>query len=387
MKIEVKMPQMGESVVEGTILKWLVKEGDKVEKEQSLVEISTDKIDVEVPSPGAGIVEKILAAEGDTVEVDKPVLILEVTEEKKEEIKDEAEKKAEIKEDVIRPAGEELLYSPAVRALAREHNIDLALVKGTGEGGRVTRKDLLDFIESGKTAKPAETPKEGFVPLTPIRKFIAERMVASKRISAHVTTVLEADFTNINKFRKANKEKFAQEGIKLTSFTFLIKATAIALKEFPIINSSFTEEGILYKPEIDIGIAVALEEGLIVPSLKDPLNLNLPQIAEKVQDIAARARAGKLHPEELKDSSFTLTNHGGAGSLLSTPIINQPNVGILGLGMVEKRIKILDDNTIAIKEMAYLSFTYDHRIFDGSKADAFVSRICKLLKSWNEEWM
>ncbi|HHT9139056.1 MAG TPA: dihydrolipoamide acetyltransferase family protein, partial [Candidatus Wunengus sp. YC60] len=339
MPIDVIMPQMGESVVEGTILKWLVHEGDRIEKEQPIVEISTDKIDTEVPSPVTGIIKKIIYPEGKTLPVQTVIAQIEAVEAKEavsgiiradvltptlEPAKKVETVKAVTETEKIEEA--EKRYSPLVRRLAKEYNINLEEVKGTGEGGRVTKKDIMDYVASkpGISAPPpAEAEKkvlerETLIPLSPKRKITAERMVQSKRTAAHVTTVFEVDMTKIVRYRDSNKDIVKKEGVHLTYLPFITLATVRALKEHPILNASWTDEGIVQKNYINIGIAVSLEDGLIVPVIKDADKKDLLQIAKNIQDIAARARDKKLNLEDIQGGTFTITNYGLNGSLFGT---------------------------------------------------------------------
>ena len=402
MPIDVIMPQMGESVVEGTILKWLVHEGDRIEKEQPIVEISTDKIDTEVPSPVTGIIKKIIYPEGKTLPVQTVIAQIEAVEAKEavsgiiradvltptlEPAKKVETVKAVTETEKIEEA--EKRYSPLVRRLAKEYNINLEEVKGTGEGGRVTKKDIMDYVASkpGISAPPpAEAEKkvlerETLIPLSPKRKITAERMVQSKRAAAHVTTVFEVDMTKIVRYRDSNKEIMKREGIHLTYLPFITLVTVRALKEHPILNASWTDEGIVQKNYINIGIAVSLEDGLIVPVIKDADKKDLLQIAKDIQDIAARARNKKLNLEDVQGGTFTITNYGLNGSLFGTPVILQPQVAILGVGAVVKRPVVIDD-AIAIRSMMYLSLSFDHRVMDGAHADAFLHKVKDILEGW-----
>ena len=396
MSIDIIMPQMGESVVEGTILKWLVHEGDRVEKEQPIVAISTDKIDTEVPSPVNGIIKKILYPEGKTLPVQTVIAQIEVVEAKEAVSvpveKPEAPKKIE-KIETIKEAEKieeaEKRYSPLVRRLAKEYNINLEAVKGTGEGGRVTKKDILDYVASkpGISAPPAAEAekkileRETLIPVSPKRKITADRMVLSKRTAAHVTTVFEVDMTKVVRYRELNKDAMKREGIHLTYLPFITQATVRSLKEYPILNASWTEEGIVQKNYINIGIAVSLEDGLIVPVIKDADKKDLLQLSKDIQDIAARARNKKLSLDDIQGGTFTITNYGLNGSLFGTPVILQPQVAILGVGAVVKRPVVIDD-AIAIRSILYLSLSFDHRVMDGANADAFLHKVKDILEGW-----
>lgn len=398
MSVDIIMPQMGESVVEGTILKWLVKEGDRVEKDQPIVEISTDKIDTEAPSPVRGVIKNILYPEGRTLPVltviarieqvethetaspadDKPVVV-----EKTDKI--ELAKASVIKEE----AEAERRYSPLVRKLAKEYSIALDGIKGTGEGGRVTKKDVMEYVASKQTvstppseeAKGRLMEKETLIRISPKRKITADRMVQSKRTAAHVTTVFEVDMTKVEKYRTLNKDNMKRENIHLTYMPFVILAAARSLKECPMLNASWTDEGIVQKNYVNMGIAVSVEDGLIVPVVKDADRKDLLQIARQVQDIAQRARTKKIKPEEVQGGTFTITNYGLNGSLFGTPVILLPQTAILGVGAVVKRPVVTDD-AIAIRSMAYLSLSFDHRVMDGADADAFLQKVKGILEGW-----
>ncbi|HHT9124041.1 MAG TPA: dihydrolipoamide acetyltransferase family protein [Candidatus Wunengus sp. YC63] len=398
MSIDIIMPQMGESVAEGTILKWLVHEGDRIEKEQPIVAISTDKIDTEVPSPVNGIIKKILYPEGKTLPVQTVIAQIEAVE-AKEAVSDigrtptlETAKKVETIKAVPEAAKieeEEKRYSPLVRRLAKEYNINLEQVKGTGEGGRVTKKDILDYValKPGISAPPAAEAekkvleRETLIPVSPKRKITADRMVLSKRTAAHVTTVFEVDMTKIVRYREINKDNMKREGIHLTYLPFITLAVIRALKEHPLLNASWTDKGIVQKNYVNIGIAVSLEDGLIVPVIKDADKKDLLQLSKDIQDIAARARNKKLNLEDVQGGTFTITNYGLNGSLFGTPVILLPQVAILGVGAVVKRPVVIDD-AIAIRSMMYLSLSFDHRVMDGANADAFLHKVKDILEGW-----
>jgi len=398
MPVDVIMPQMGESVAEGTILKWLVHEGNRVEKEQPIVEISTDKIDTEVPSPVNGIIKKILYPEGQTLRVLTVIAQIEPVE-AKEDVSDigrtptlETARKIETIKAVTEAEEieeAEKRYSPLVRRLAKEFNINLEEVKGTGEGGRVTKRDIMDYVASkpGIPAPPtAEAEKkvlerETLIPVSPKRKITADRMAQSKRTAVHVTTVFEVDMSKIERYRELNKENLKREGIHITYLPFITYATARALKEHPVLNASWTDDGIVQRNYINVGIAVSLEDGLIVPVIKDTDKKDLLQLALEIQDIAQRSRTKKLKPEDVQAGTFTITNYGINGSLFGTPVILLPQVAILGVGTVVKRPVIIND-AIAIRSMVYLSLSFDHRVMDGANADTFIRKIKEILEGW-----
>jgi len=369
---DIVMPQLGESIAEGTVVKWLIGLGGAVERDQPLLEVETDKVALEIPSPATGVLTEILVPEGEIVPVGTLLARLD------------AEPAAGVVNRVggvvVRPmetgSESEKHFSPAVRQLAKEQGVDPSTIAGTGDGGRVTKKDVLDIVAKGKAsgARSSEThadpvsrpsPHEGIVPLTPMRKTIAERMVLSRRTAAHVTTFFEADFSGIAKFR---------EGRSLTFLPFVISSVTRAMKDLPMLNASWNDQGIAIKTDIHVGIAVSLEEGLLVPVIRHADRKGLNQLAHEVTDLAERARTKRLAPEEVQEGTFTITNHGGFGSLFSTPIINQPQTAILGVGSVQKRAVVMND-AIAIRPMCYLSLSFDHRVIDGATADRFMSKV------------
>jgi len=398
MSVDIIMPQMGESVVEGTIVHWLVKEGDRIQKDQPIVEISTDKIDTEIPSPTSGILKSIIHKEDETVPVGTVICTLK--EAKAEEVVPATkvtaveEKKAEKKAPPVAPHPAELKtekrFSPLVRRMAKEYRIDLSKVRGTGIGSRVTKQDVQKYIK----LKPGYVPpaveeevkeKEKIVPVNPKRKIIAKRMSESKRTAAHVTTTFEVDMSKIVKFREEQKEAFLKnEKVKLTYLPFVILNTARALKRHPIFNSSWSEEGIIVKKHINIGIAVSLEDGLIVPVIKDADKKTLVELAKTSQDLAQRVRNKRLKPDEVQDGTFTITNYGSSGSLFGTPIILLPQIAILGMGTIVKKPVVVND-AIAIRSMMYLSLSFDHRVVDGAQADKFLITIKESLEGWEQE--
>lgn len=478
MSTEVVMPQMGESIAEGTITRWLKKVGDHVERDEPLFEISTDKVDAEIPSPAAGVLTEIKFQEGETVEVNKVVAILDgngaasssnggasapeisapaaqaaATPEpppsppaakpeppaqpaapqqtQPQEQKAAAQPPAQ-QAQAITPAagdGEETVEdlrrtksSPLVRKIAREHGIDISRLEGTGMSGRVTKNDILSFIESGAAltpqqamqagapavqapsapaqppTPPAPVPSVQAPPVVPpaaedrveqmsvMRKKIAEHMTLSKRTSAHVTTVYEIDMTRIARLRDQHKREFRERtGTKLTFMPFIFQAITTAIRKFPVFNSQVSGDQIIYKRDINLGMAVALDWGLIVPVIKRADDLSISGLARAANDLADRARAKQLKPDEVAGGTFTITNPGVFGGLFGTPIINQPQVAILGVGAIEKRPKVVTtpegDDLIAIRHLAYFALTFDHRIIDGSDAEKFLGYVKELLEA------
>jgi pyruvate/2-oxoglutarate dehydrogenase complex dihydrolipoamide acyltransferase (E2) component len=408
------MPQLGEGVIEGTIAGWLKKEGDAVEQYEPILEIETDKVTTEATAEIAGTLLKILVPEGETVPVGT---VLALVGDSGEEVGETAEiapvkvapnsKPAAAQQAADGPLRQaERAYtgrvSPVVGRIAEEHRVDLNLVVGTGRNGRITKKDILAYVEGQSLEKveestvaeatapplgplPGATPLEvapgELLPLSSIRRSIAEHMVGSKRTSPHVTTVFDVDFTAVAAHRATNKTGFAADGANLTFTAYIVQAIVQALKAQPMVNSTWTENGILLNKELNVGIATAISEGLIVPVIKNADGLSLLGLARSVNDLSERARNGRLKPEEVQGGTFTLTNHGVSGSLFATPIINQPQCGILGMGKIEKRVKVIND-AIAIRPMAYASLTFDHRILDGATADAFMTVFKGVLEDW-----
>jgi len=450
---DVLMPQMGESIAEGTVSKWLKKVGDSVERDEPLLEISTDKVDAEIPSPAAGVLTEILANEGDTVPVNAVVArIGGAGEQAAEAPKAEAPKAeppapavvdtpaaeapntVEVKPEEVRSAEEQpsaedenvsslderrrTKSSPLVRKIAKENNVDISQVQGTGVSGRVTKNDILDFIQQPQQpAKPAaaasapapqppaqrapEAPQpqarpaaprpqfgEGenvrLEPLSVMRKRIAHHMIQSKQTSAHVHTVFEVDFTAVDKLRRQHKDAYAERGVKLTAMPFIVQAVITGLREFPILNASMDENNVVYHRDLNIGIAVALDWGLIVPVLKNADELNVLGAARAINDLGDRARQKKLSPDDVQGGTFTITNPGVFGGLFGLPIINQPQVAILGVGGIKKRpvvVETKDGDSIAIRSMAYLSLGFDHRLIDGAVADQFMARVKSIIEA------
>ncbi|MGE3153960.1 MAG: dihydrolipoamide acetyltransferase family protein [Nitrospiraceae bacterium] len=376
MATDIVMPQLGESIAEGTVVKWLVPKGGRIEKDQPLLEVETDKVALEIPSPASGLLTEVLVAAGNTVPVGTLLARLDGGAPSEPGVINR------VGGVVVRPAesksdtGEH--YSPAVRQLAKEQGVDLHLVIGTGEGGRVTKKDVLAFVakreptvtQSTPVGVKCETPDElrgqdEILPLTQMRRTIAERMVNSTQTAAHVATFFEVDCSEIARVR---------QGRSLTYLPFVICAVSLALRDVPVLNASWSDTGILLKQAIHMGIAVSLDDGLLVPVIRHADRKGLLALSKEVADLAERARSRKLTPEEVQGGTFTITNHGGFGSLFSTPIINQPQIAILGVGAVQKRAIVIND-AIAIRPMCYLSLSFDHRVIDGATADRFMAKI------------
>ncbi len=450
-RVDIIMPQMGESIAEGTLSKWLKKVGDEVKRDEPIFEISTDKVDAEIPSPAAGVLAQIIVQEGETVAVQTVVARLETEKgaaigKAEEPVSSptvvptqaagkETEKKptapAPQREVVTAPAPARrqpsapaiaashtgngnsfedrvrTKSSPLVRKIAAEHGVNIASLHGSGIAGRVTKRDILGFIESGATATPSipgqarglggghalplPEPWAGDVvePMSKMRALISAHMVASRHTSAHVTSFIEIDFTRVARIRAKQRAEFeAATGQKLTYMPFIIKAVTQGLKTFPVINSSVAGTNVIYRKQINIGVAVALDWGLIVPVIKHADDLSLSGITRALNDLAARARSKKLSPEEVQGGTFTITNPGVFGSLMGTPIINQPQVAILGVGVIEKRPKILPgadgEDTIAIRTCAYFSISFDHRVIDGAVADQFLAFVKTTIETFPE---
>jgi len=383
MQTEIIMPQLGESIAEGTVIEWLIPVGGRVAKDQSLLEVETDKVALEIPSRSSGFLTDVLIPVGQTVPVG--TVLAHLNTDSPDPTVVSRVGGVVVRQMDLSPA-EEDHYSPAVKQIAREHGVDLSLLQGSGGGGRITKKDVLDYIaqqddtrktvtRSVETEQPVTvTQDEQVLPLTAMRKMIAERMVKSRHTSAHVVTVFEADFSAVAKIRETQP---------LTYLPFVIHAVARAIRDFPVLNSSWGETGIIQKRDIHVGIAVALEDGLLVPVVKHADRKRLTQLGHEVTDLAERARTKKLNPEEVQGGTFTITNHGGFGSLLSTPIIHQPQIAILGVGAVQKRTVVINE-AIAIRPMAYLSLSFDHRVIDGATADGFMKKVKSYIEQ--EEW-
>ena len=406
MSSNVIMPQMGESIFEGTITKWLKALGEKVERDEPLFEISTDKVDSEIPAPASGVLKEIKFQEGDIVEINTVVAVIDdgVAQMEPEEIappksKDDAEinLKDNLDQGITAPRS-----SPLVKRLAKEEGIDLAEIEGSGLGGRITKADILNYLSErqniAQVTRPLvqqaqqkmETPTEvssndKVVRMTAMRSSIAEHMVSSKSTSAHVTTVFEVDMTSIMEIKIREADGFfRREGIRLSVTPFILKAVANSLAEYPVMNASIKGNDIIYRKDIHIGLAVALTEGLIVPVIQHADRKSLAELARNTTDIANRARQKNLNPQEVQGGTFTITNPGIFGSLFGTPIINQPQVAILCIGTVNKRPVVIND-AIAIRSIAYLALTFDHRLIDGSVADGFMASLKKKLELWEDQ--
>jgi 2-oxoglutarate dehydrogenase E2 component (dihydrolipoamide succinyltransferase) len=407
MATKVLVPLLGEGVEEVTVTRWLKKEGDAVKELEPLLEVNTDKVDTEIPAPASGTVLKILAEEGLPAKVGTVLALIGKPGEAVESgLSAGGDETAAVQPEPTSPAAQTTavkvqpsaanreigFISPVVAKIAAEHGVNLQQVQGTGLNGRITKNDVLKFVGSSKSIAPVAPPPapvaalatgDQFIKHTVIRKQIAEHMMMSKHTSPHVLTVMEADMSRVIKHRTANKEIFARDGVNLTFTAYFIAAIVAGLKAYPKVNSSWTDEGILIHKAVNIGMATSLgEEGLIVPVIKDADNLSLRAMARAVNDLANRARSKKLQPDEVKSGTFTLTNHGISGSLFAFPVINQPQCGILGVGVMQKRVVVTEDDAIAVRPMVYLSFVFDHRILDGASADWFLAKVKETLEGW-----
>ena len=418
MPTDVVMPQMGESIAEGTVVRWIKKIGDKVDRDEPLFEISTDKVDAEIPSPIAGVLTEIRVKEGETVSVNSVVAVIGQTGEAAAtpaaQPRPAAGKPTPDKEEQhdARPrldpsaaggrsaakGNEDVLHqrsSPLVRKIAKDHQVDLSQIHGTGIAGRVTKNDILgylgaDGVKPAERVQPAERLEPAafgvsgqVVPMSVMRRKIAEHMITSRRTSAHVHSVFEVGFSRVAQIRDQRKAEFERAGAKLTYLSFIIKAVTDGLRTMPIVNASIEGDNIVYHSDVNVGIAVALDWGLIVPVIKNADERNLLGLSRAVADLANRARNKQLKPDEVTGGTFTITNPGVFGALFGMPIINQPQVAILGVGHVEKRPIVIEDEAIAIRPMAYLTLGYDHRIIDGAVADQFMSRVKRTLENWD----
>jgi len=460
MAVDIVMPQMGESIFEGTITKWLKKPGDKVERDEPLFEISTDKVDAEIPSPSAGVLKEIKVGEGQTVPIQTIVGVIDaagagVAAAAPAAAPAKTAPPAPAKTPAAAPAppiakpapaavppapsapatSERIHSSPLVRRMAKEHGIDLSAVQGTGAGGRISKQDIEALIAGGgqqatsheeeeevyeapppppaaarpsapPPPPPAASPTSGgqahvafetavpreklyfgdyeVQPMSVMRQRIGEHMVASKRVSPHVYSVDEIDMTKIASLRAKSKDEFEKRnGTKLTFMPFFVKAAVAGLRAFPTLNASLDGTNVVIHKEINIGIAVALDWGLLVPVVKNADEKNILGIQRTMNDLAERARSKKLKPEEVQESTFSITNPGVFGGLFGLPVISQPNVGILGLGAIEKRPVVINDS-IAIRSMCYVTLSYDHRVVDGAIAHQFLHKVKETLENWSE---
>ncbi|MFQ5848781.1 MAG: dihydrolipoamide acetyltransferase family protein [Candidatus Methylomirabilales bacterium] len=375
MAIEVVMPQMGQSVAEGTIIQWFKQQGERVERDEALLTINTDKIDVEIPSPGAGVLSHILVQAGETVPVGTPLATIETGEPDRPPTKTPSP--AGDVHAVPAPAETPRWYSPAVLELAERHGLktsEIHAIPGTGRGGRVTKQDILAYLGQRQSGAPTSAGEE-VIPFTPMRRAIADHMVRSTRTAPHATAIIEVDMTTITEFREREKAALAKRwGAPLTFLPFVIQATVKALKRHPWLNAWVHEDRIVLKREINVGIAVALADGLIVPVLTGVEGLSLAEIAQQSDSLARRAREKTLTPQEVQNGTFTVNNLGVSGILLATPIIVQPQTAILGVGAVTRR-PIVVGNEVAIRSMAYLALSFDHRVIDGAVAGQFLQEI------------
>jgi pyruvate dehydrogenase E2 component (dihydrolipoamide acetyltransferase) len=441
MPVEVMMPQMGESIFEGTITKWLKKPGDKVERDEPLFEISTDKVDAEISAPAAGVLKEIKVGEGKTVPIQTVVAVIDAeggvaaaapapsqkaeaapaqaAAAPKKVVKEAAAAPPPAPKPAVavvpppspRPRGEKIRSSPLVRKMARDHGIDLSQVSGTGAGGRISKRDILAAIEGGgaPVGAPAATgapvgagavahvvlenavPREKIYfghyevqPMSVMRQRIAEHMVVSKRVAAHVYSVEEVDVTRIVQLREKSKAEFERvHETKLTFMPFFLRACIEGLSEFPTVNASVDGTNIVLHRDINLGVAVALDWGLIVPVIKSAHEKNFLGLQRAINDLAERARTKKLKPEEVQEGTFAITNPGVFGGLMGLPVINQPNVAILGIGAIQKRPVVIND-AIAIRSMVYLTMSYDHRVVDGAVSHQFLSKVKRYLEQWSE---
>ncbi len=404
--------EMGESIAEGTIVRWIKKPGEKVERDEPLLEISTDKVDAEIPAPASGTLTEILAQEGQTVGVNSVIARIDAegaapapqpaqpapppapAAQAPAPPPPPAPSPAPAPEATVTDLDERrrTKSSPLVRKIAAENNVDITRIEGTGVSGRVTKNDILEYLQKPEEPQPSapSAPRQieevRVEPLSVMRKKIAQHMVLSKQTSAHVTTVFEVDFTNIEKLRQQYKDVYAERGAKLTYLPFIVQAVVAGLREFPILNASMDESSILYHRDYNIGIAVALDWGLIVPVVKRADEKNLLGLSKTIADLGNRARSKKLSPDEVSGGTFTITNPGIYGGLFGTPIINQPQVAILGVGGVKKRPVVIetdDGDFIAIRSMCILSLTFDHRLVDGAVADQFMAYVKKVIEEGN----
>ncbi len=437
---DVIMPQMGESIVEGTVTKWFKKVGDRVERDEPLFEISTDKVDTEIPAPAGGVLTEILVTEGQTVQVNTVVARIGEGDGRTATAPQPAAATPPPPAPALTPAKgvpppasipppqpvpvaseapaaaeQDIRSSPLVRRLAKEHSIDLRLVKGTGQGGRISKQDIEDYLARQTAQPPAARPEQppaapgsappsaafppGAFPPAPaalfgrytveklsvMRQRIAEHMVLTKQVSPHVSTVQQVDATRVARLRESVKGQFQQQnGVKLTFLPFFLRAASAALKAFPIANASLHGLNLIYHQDINIGIAVAVDWGLIVPVIKNADEKNFLGLQRAVNDLAERSRRKQLKPDEVQGGTFSITNYGSFGSLFATPAINQPQAAILGLGAIHKAPVVIED-AIAIRSIVYVTLSFDHRILDGAIADQFLGHLKQTIENWGEE--
>ena len=442
MATNVVMPQMGESIAEGTIVRWIKKVGDNVDRDEPLFEISTDKVDAEIPSPGAGVLTEIKVKEGETVPVNSVVAVIggsassasaadaasagsappaaapspsalpqaaagqpETASQPADSPRSVGSSGLQAGEDRATASVEQLRHrsSPLVRKIAREHNVDIRQISGTGISGRVTKNDILGYIETGPKGTPAPAAKSvghipafkpgdkvEIVPMTIMRKKIAEHMVLSAHTSPHVYSVYEVDFHRLAQLREKKKAEYERNGAKLSFTALIAKVVVDAIRAFPFINASIDGDNIVYKKDINLGIAVALDQGLLVPVIKNADEKNLVGLSRAIEDLAARARSKKLNPEEVQGGTFTITNPGIFGAVYGLPLINQPQVAILGVGAIEKRAVVVQaggNDAIAIHPTCHLSLGYDHRLIDGADAGRFLAHVKERIERFDEAWM
>jgi len=410
--VEVSMPQMGVSVAEGTIVEWRKRPGEWVEADEPICDVSTDKIDVEIPSPASGRLERILVEPGETVAVGTVLAELDTGAEAGEAQAEEPRPEGQDAEPAAPEVDRSRLYSPVVRRIAEEEGVDLEQVEGGGVGGRVRKVDLMAFLENGGGAKeePEERPLHTESPyrpeaqpvgsaedltgptrreqMSPMRAQIARHMLDSRRTSAHCTTIVEVDFSRVARQREELRESMARRGVNLTYLAFVAREAVAALERHPAFNASIEGEEIVYHDQVNLGIAVALENGLIVPVIRQAQQLSLEGLAAAIGDLAARAREKRLNPDDVQGGTFTITNPGQFGAVLATPIINQPQVAILDLEAIVKRAVVVGsdgDDSIAIRPMSYLCMSWDHRALDGAEAARFLAGMKETLEEGGSE--
>ena len=394
MPTNVIMPQLGESITEGTIIRWNKQVGDTVDRDEPLFEISTDKVDAEIPSPSAGVVTEIRVREGETVPVDSVVAIIGLIGERPSTMPSSVEPEPTVESSPTHAAGAASVavneagrtqpgrnrVSPVVRRLAREHNVDVTTIQGTGAGGRVNKADVLKHLDTVSAGSDRDDRVE---PMSVMRRKIAEHMVMSRRTSAHVHTVFDVNFSHVARVRDSRKAEYAAAGIKLTHLAFVAKAVVDAVADVPIVNACLDGERVIYKRDVNLGIAVALDGGLIVPVIKRAQDVTFRELTEAIGDVADRARAKRLRPEDVDGGTLTITNPGASGSIFGLPIINQPQLAIVCVGAVEQRAAVVDDAVVA-QPRSYLTLGFDHRVIDGAVADQFMVVVKRNLEQFDE---